>query len=339
GLSGYGFVLGGGAMRRRDFIKVLGGGVAASPLSARAQRTAMPVIGYLAAGAPNSEARLHDAFVKGLGESGYEIGKNARIEYRWAENQYDRLPSMAADLVRQEVAVLAATTTPAARAAKAATGTIPIVFTTIADPVQIGFVTSLNRPGGNVTGATMLSVEVGPKLVELLHAAVPSVGTMVLLINPTNPNAETQSKSMEQAALKLGLKLHVLNASTERDLDAVFARLGELQAGALIIGHDVLFNAQARQLGALTARNKMPAIYTLSEFAASGGLFSYGASGADAWHQAGIYVGRILKGEKPAALPVIQPTTFEFTINLKTAKALGVSIPLPLIASADEIIE
>ncbi|MGC1959417.1 MAG: ABC transporter substrate-binding protein, partial [Pseudolabrys sp.] len=249
-------------MRRRDFIKVLGGGVAAWPLSARAQRTAMPVIGYLAAGAPNSEARLHDAFVKGLGESGYEIGKNARIEYRWAENQYDRLPSMAADLVRQEVAVLAATTTPAARAAKAATGTIPIVFTTIADPVQIGFVTSLNRPGGNVTGATMLSVEVGPKLVELLHAAVPSVGTMVLLINPTNPNAETQSKSMEQAALKLGLKLHVLNASTERDLDAVFARLGELQAGALIIGHDVLFNAQARQLGALKARNKMPAIYT-----------------------------------------------------------------------------
>lgn len=218
-------------MRRRDFIKVLGGGVgvAAWPLSARAQRTAMPVIGYLAAGAPNSEARLHDAFVKGLGESGYEIGKNARIEYRWAENQYDRLPSMAADLVRQEVAVLAATTTPAARAAKAATGTIPIVFTTIADPVQIGFVTSLNRPGGNVTGATMLSVEVGPKLVELLHAAVPSVGTMVLLINPTNPNAETQSKSMEQAALKLGLKLHVLNASTERDLDAVFARLGELK--------------------------------------------------------------------------------------------------------------
>ena len=326
-------------MRRRDFIKVLGGGVAASPLSARAQRTAMPVIGYLAAGAPNSEARLHDAFVKGLGESGYEIGKNARIEYRWAENQYDRLPSMAADLVRQEVAVLAATTTPAARAAKAATGTIPIVFTTIADPVQIGFVTSLNRPGGNVTGATMLSVEVGPKLVELLHAAVPSVGTMVLLINPTNPNAETQSKSMEQAALKLGLKLHVLNASTERDLDAVFARLGELQAGALIIGHDVLFNAQARQLGALTARNKMPAIYTLSEFAASGGLFSYGASRADAWHQAGIYVGRISNGEKPAALPVFQPTTFEFTINLKTAKALGVSIPLPLIASADEIIE
>lgn len=326
-------------MRRRDFIKALGGGVAAWPLSARAQRPAMPVIGYLAAGSPNSEARLHEAFVKGLGEAGYTDGKNTRIEYRWAENQYDRLPAMAADLVRQDVAVLAATTTPAARAAKAATGTIPIVFTSIADPVQIGFVASLNRPGGNVTGATMLGVEVGPKLMELLHGAVPSVGTVALLVNPANPNAETQSKSIEQAALKLGVKLHVLNASTESDLDTVFAKLNQLGAGALIIAHDVLFNAQARQLGALTLRNKMPAIYTLSEFAASGGLISYGASRADAWRQAGIYVGRILKGEKPSELPVIQPTTFEFAINLKTAKALGVSIPLPLIASADEIIE
>ena len=235
--------------------------------------------------------------------------------------------------------MLAATTTPAARAAKAATGTIPIVFTSIADPVQIGFVTSLNRPGGNVTGATMLSVEVGPKLMELLHAAVPSAGTMVLLVNPDNPNAETQSKSIQQAAVKLGVKFHVLNATTERDFDTVFTKLKELQAGALIIGHDVFFNAQARQLGALTLRNKMPAIYTLSEFAASGGLISYGASRSDTWHQAGVYVGRILKGEKPSELPVIQPTTFEFAINLKTAKALGVSVPLPLIASADEIIE
>ena len=326
-------------MRRRDFIRALGGGLAAWPLSARAQRTAMPVIGYLAAGSPNSEARLHEAFLKGLGEAGYADGKNTRIEYRWAENQYDRLPLMAADLVRQEVAVLAATTTPAARAAKAATGTIPIVFTTIADPVQIGFVTSLNRPGGNVTGATMLSVEVGPKLVELLHVAVPSAGTMVLLVNPDNPNAEIQSKSMQQAAVQLGVKFHVLNATTESDFDTVFAKLKELQAGALIIGHDVFFNAQARQLGALTLRNKMPAIYTLSEFAASGGLISYGASRSDAWHQAGVYVGRILKGEKPSELPVIQPTTFEFAINLRTAKALGVSVPLPLIASADEIIE
>lgn len=326
-------------MRRRDFIKALGGGVAAWPLSARAQRPAMPVIGYLAAGSPNSEARLHDAFLKGLGEAGYIDGKNTKIEYRWAENQYDRLPSMAADLVRQDVAVLAATTTPAARAAKAATDTIPIVFTTIADPVQIGFVASLNRPGGNVTGATMLSVEVGPKLVELLHVAVPSAGTMALLVNPTNPNAETQSKSIEQAAAKLGVKLHVLNASTESDLDTAFAKLNQLGAGALIIAHDVFFNAQARQLGGLTLRNKLPAIYTLPEFSAGGGLISYGASRADGWHQAGLYVGRILKGEKPSELPVIQPTTFEFAINLRTAKALGVSVPLPLIASADEIIE
>ena len=325
-------------MQRREFITLAIGAAAAWPLAARAQRMAMPVIGYLAAGNPKSETRLVDAFVKGLGEAGYEDGKNAKIEYLWAENQYDRLPSMAADLVRRGVAVIAATTTPAVRAAKAASGTNPIVFTTIADPVQIGFVASLNRPGGNVTGATLLSVEVGPKLVELLHGAVPSAGTMVLLLNPTNPNAETQSRSIQQAAIKLGL-LHVLNASTESDFDSVFARLGELQAGALIIGHDVFFNAQTRQLAAWTVRNKIPAIYTLSEFAASGGLISYGASRTDAWHQAGVYVGRILKGEKPAELPVIQPTTFEMAINLKTAKALGISIPLTLIARADEIIE
>ncbi len=326
-------------MRRRDFIKIIGGGTAAWPCAAWAQPMAMPVIGYLAAGNPNSEARLVEAFVKGLGTAGYENGKNTKIEYRWAENQYDRLPSMAADLVRREVAVIAATTTPAARAAKAATGMIPIVFTMIADPVQIGVVASLNCPGGNVTGATLLSVELGPKLVELLHGAVPSVRTMALLINPTNPNAETQSRSIQQAAFKLGLNLHVLNASTERDFDSAFAKSRELQAGALIIGHDVFFNAQAKQLAALTVRAKIPAIYTLSEFAASGGLISYGASRIDAWRQAGVYVGRVLKGEKPAELPVIQPTTFEMTINLRTAKALGISIPSALIAGADEIIE
>ncbi len=325
-------------MRRRDFIKVMGVGAAAWPLAARAQPS-RPVVGYLAAGAPQSEARLHEAFVKGLGEAGYEDGKNIQIEYRWAENQYDRLPSMAAELVSQKVTVITATTTPAAHAAKAATGTIPIVFTTIADPVQIGFVASLNRPGGNVTGATMLSVEVGPKLMELLHAAVPSASTMALLVNPTNPNAETQTKSIQQAALKLGLTLHVLNASNEPDLDAVFAKLNEIQAGALIIGHDVFFNAQAKQLGASTARNKIPAIYTLSEFAASGGLISYGASRSDTWRQAGIYVGRILKGDKPADLPVMQPTRFEFAINLKTAKALGLTIASSLLTSADEVIE
>jgi ABC-type uncharacterized transport system substrate-binding protein len=325
-------------MRRRDFIKIMGVGAAVWPVAARAQPS-LPVVGYLAAGAPNSETRLHETFIKGLRESGFEDGRNVRIEYRWAENQYDRLPSMAAELVGRKVAVITATTTPAVRAAKAATDTTPIVFTTIADPVQAGFVASLNRPGGNVTGATLLSVEVGPKLVELLHGAVPSASTMVLLVNPTNPNAETQSNSIHQAALKLGLALQVLNASTERDLDTVFAKLGEIQGAALIIGHDVFFNAQARQLGTWTVRNRIPAIYTLSEFAASGGLISYGASRADAWHQAGIYVGRILKGEKPGELPVIQPTRFEFMINLKTARALGLTVPLPLLASADEVIE
>ncbi len=328
-------------MRRRDFIKALGGAVGGAavtwPLAARAQR--VPVIGYLAAGNPVSEARLVSAFIKGLGETGYQDGKNAKIEFRWAENQYDQLPRMAAELAGREVAVIAATTTPAVRAAKAATDTIPIVFTMIADPVQIGLVASLNRPGGNVTGATLLSVEIGPKLVEIVHGAVPSARTMALLINPTNPNAEVQSKSIQQAAAKLGVTLHILNASTERDFDSAFAKSTELQAGALIIGHDVFFNAQTKQLAALTVRNKIPAIYTLSEFAASGGLISYGASRADAWHHAGVYVGRILKGEKPADLPVIQSTTFEMVINLKTAKALGVSISTTLIGRADEIIE
>jgi putative ABC transport system substrate-binding protein len=326
-------------MRRREFIKVIGGGAAMWPLAAHAQRAPLPVIGYLAAGNANSESRLVEAFVKGLRETGYEDGRNVRIEYRWAENQYDRLPSMAADLVGRGVALIAAMTTPAALAAKEATSTIPIVFTSIADAVQMGWVASLNRPGGNVTGATMLSVEIGPKLVDLLHEAVPSAKTMAFLVNPTNPNAEVQSRSVQQAALKHGLKLHILEASTESGIDQAFAKLGELQANALVIGHDVLFNAQTKQLAALATRNNIPAIYTLSQFAASGGLISYGASRADAWYHAGVYVGRILKGEKPADLPVIQPMMFEMAINLRTAKALGLSIPLPLIAGANEIIE
>jgi putative ABC transport system substrate-binding protein len=297
----------------------------------------MPVIGFLDAASPKSDASLVAEFVKGLGETGYVDGKNIQIEYRWAENQYDRLPGIAADLVRQQVAVIAAVSTPAARAAKAATATIPIVFTTIADPVQMGFVASLNRPGGNVTGITLLSVEAGPKLVDLLHGAVPSATIIALLVNPTNPNTETQSKNIQAAALKLGLQVHVLSASVERDFDAVFAKLHELKAGALIIVQDVFFNTQSQQLAALTVRHVIPAISQLREFAAAGGLISYGASRSDAWRQAGIYVGRILKGEKPAALPVIQPTKFELTINLKTAKAFGLS--LPFVGLADEVIE
>jgi len=326
-------------LRRRDFIKVISGGAAVWPLSARAQQPTMPVVGYLSAGTSSGDARPVAAFVKGLGETGYQDGKTVQIEYRWAENQYDRLSSIAADLVRQKVAVIAAVSTPAARAAKAATATIPVVFTTIADPVQIGLVASLNRPGGNVTGVTILSVEVGPKLLELLHGAVPSATTIALLVNPTNPNAETQSKNTQEAARRLGLELHVLNASTERDFDAVFAKVRELRAGALLIGQDVFFNAESAQLGVLTVRHAIPAIFPLPEFAAAGGLMSYGASRSDAWHQAGIYVGRILKGEKPADLPVMQPTKFELVINLKTARTLGLTIPPGVLAIADEVID
>jgi putative tryptophan/tyrosine transport system substrate-binding protein len=326
-------------VRRRDFIKVIGGAAAALPLAAQAQRPAMAVVACLSANSSSGDARPIAAFANGLGETGYEDGKTVKIEYRWADGQYDRLPSMAADLVSNQVAVMAALGTPAVRAAKAATATIPIVFTTIADPVQIGFVASLNRPGGNLTGATLLAVEVGPKLLEMLRGVVPSATIIALLVNPTNPNSETQSKSTQEAARRLGLELHVLNASEERDFDTVFANLRELKASALIIAQDVYFNGETARLAALTVRHAIPAVYPLPEFAAAGGLFSYGASRSDAWRQAGIYVGRILRGEKPAELPVVQPTKFELTINLKTASALGLVVPTSLLASADEVIE
>jgi putative ABC transport system substrate-binding protein len=325
-------------MRRRTFIAALGG-AATWPFTAHAQQSVMPVLGFLAAGTPKGYAQALAAFLKGLSETNYVDGKNVHIEYRWAENQYDRLPAMAADLVRRQVAVIAAVSTPAARVAKAATGTIPVVFTTIADPVQIGLVESLNRPGGNVTGATLMSVEVGPKLLDLLHRALPSVTTIALLLNPTNPNIETQSRTLQAAALKLGLQIQVVTVSAESDLDAMFERLKEIRAGALMISQDPLFNAQSEQLAALTIHHRMPAIYELRQFAAAGGLMSYGDSQNDAWHQAGIYVGRILKGEKPADLPVMQATKLDFVINLKTAKTLGLTIPDGLVNAADEVIE
>jgi putative ABC transport system substrate-binding protein len=325
-------------MKRREFI-ALAGGAAAWPVFARAQQPMLPVVAYLSANSSSGDARPASAFVQGLGEAGYQDGKNVRIEYRWADGQYDRLPSMAADLVRDKVAVMAALGTPAVRAAKAATTTIPIAFTTIADPVQIGFVASLSRPGGNATGATLLAVQIGPKLLEILLGVVPSATTIALLVNPTNPNSEMQLKNTEEAAGKLGLQLHILRASEEHDFDRAFADLSELKASALIIGTDVYFNAESKRLAALTVRHAVPSIYALPEFATAGGLFSYGASRIDAWRQAGIYAGRILKGAKPAELPVVQPTKFELTINLKTAKALGLTVPNSLLAIADEVIE
>ena len=326
-------------MNRREMIAALGG-AAAWPLAARAQQTAMPVIGILN---PTTSGGvwlpLEAAFRQGLSDAGYTEGRNVRIEGRWAEGQYDRLPALAADLTQHGVAAIAAFTTPAAKAAKAATATIPIVFTTISDPVQIGFVASLNRPGGNMTGVSVLAVEVGPKLLELLHAAVPSAKAIGLLINPRNPNADAQSKNLQTAAQRLGLQLHVLNASTQGDLEPVFARVQELKVNALMIAQDALFNTQTGQLADLSVRYAVPAIYPNRDFAGAGGLMSYGTDLRDAYRQAGIYAGRILKGEKPADLPVIQASKFELIINLKTARTIGLSLSPDMVSIADEVIE
>jgi ABC-type uncharacterized transport system substrate-binding protein len=326
-------------MKRRDVITLLGGAAAAWPLAVRAQQSAMPVIGLLGSATASDWTPYVSAFRQGLHDAGYVEGSNVAIEAHWANNQYERLPAMADELVKRKVTVIAAFSTPAARAAKAATATIPIVFTTIADPVQVGFVASLNRPGGNMTGSTNLSVEVGPKLVELLHEAIPTAKIMALLVNPTNSNTETLSRSLQVAARTLGLQLHVLNASTESDFDAVFETLRQLKADGLVVVSDVFFNVQSKQLAALTIRHAIPAISQSPEFTVAGGLMSYTGSIPDEYHQAGVYTGRILKGEKPADLPVVQGTKFELVINLKTAKALGLNVPLGLLNAADEVIE
>jgi ABC-type uncharacterized transport system substrate-binding protein len=326
-------------MRRREFITLLGGAAAAWPVVAQAQQPAMPVIGFLNTRAPGEDTHLLAAFRQGLSETGYVEGHNATIEYRWAEGQYDRLPAMAADLIQQRVTVIAATSTPAALAAKAATSTVPIVFTTGGDPIKLGLVASLNRPGGNVTGVTALSVEVGPKRLELARELFPGATTFALLVNPANPVAATVSKDLQAVADTLGVRLHVLHASTEADFEAAFATAAQLRAAALVISADPVFGSHAAQLGALALRHSVPAIYQFREFVAAGGLMSYGGSITDTYRVAGLYAGRILKGEKPADLPVVQSTKVELILNLKTAKALGITVPLPLSGRADEVIE
>jgi putative ABC transport system substrate-binding protein len=328
-------------MDRRDFITLLGGAAATWPLAARAQQGKLPVIGFLNGAAANGYEQNVNGFLQGLKETaGYVEGQNVKIEYRWAEDHYDRLPGMAADLVRRQVTVIAANT-PAAPAAKAATTTIPIVFATSADPVAIGLVASLNRPGGNLTGVASLGLEMGAKQLQLLHEAVPTSTVMALLVNPTNPTiAETELRDLQAAAGILGLKLQVLQASTEHDFDRVFATAAELRVGGIVIGAaDPLFIGRSEQLATLALRHAMPTIFQNREFAAAGGLISYGASIANLYRQAGLYVGRILKGEKPADLPVQQATKFELVVNLKTAMALGLTVPPSLLAIADEVIE
>jgi putative ABC transport system substrate-binding protein len=325
-------------IRRREFITLLGG-AAAWPVAARAQQPT-PVIGFLNSGSPDADRDRVRAFRQGLSETGYVEGRNVTIEYLWADDHNDRLPAMAVDLVHRSVNVIVTGGTPATLAARAATKTIPIVFVLSTDPVQAGLVTSLNRPGGNITGVTGLNVELAPKKLELLHELLPSAASVALLVNPTNTVAtEHETRTVQAAARTLGLRLHILHASTERDFEAAFVSLVQLRAEALVIGSDLFFTSRAEQLAALTVRHAVPAIYQFREFTAAGGLMSYGGSFTDWGRQAGIHTGRILAGAKPADLPVQQATRVELFINLKTAKALGISVPLPLSGRADDVIE
>jgi putative tryptophan/tyrosine transport system substrate-binding protein len=322
-------------MRRRDFILLVG--TAVWPCFARAQQRPLPVIGVLDGGSPAHNWLA--AFRQGLGEAGYVEGRNVAIEYRWADGHYDRLPALAADLVRLQVTVIAATSTPPALAAKAATTTIPVVFTTGSDPVKFGLVASLSQPGGNLTGVTRLNLQLGPKRLDLLHELVPMVKIIALLVNPTNPNAELLSKDVQAAAGALGLQIHVLKARTDGDILAAFDSLGQLRAGGLLIGPDPFFNTRAAQLAALTISHAVPTIYQYTEFSSAGGLMSYGGSLTESHRQVGIYTGKILAGAKPSDLPVEQITKIELIINLKTAKKLGLTIPVTLLGLANEVIE
>jgi putative ABC transport system substrate-binding protein len=324
-------------MRRREFISLLGGAVA-WPFTAGAQQPAVPVIGFLQTGAPGATAHITAAFHRGIKEAGYVEGQNVEVVYRYADGQYDRLPSLVADLVRRQVALIGAFGPPAAQAAKAATTTIPIVFTST-DPVKYGLVASLNRPGGNATGAHVLTADLEGKRLELLGELVSASAPVAVLINPKGDYAEQQAKDLQAGAPRIGRQILILNASSERDIDNAFRTLIARQAAGLLVAADPFFNSRREQLVALATYHGIPAIYEFREYALAGGLMTYGISITDSYRQAGVYAGRVLKGEKPSDLPVVQSTKFDLVINLKTAKALGLEIPAKLLALADEVIE
>ena len=326
-------------MRRRAFITLLGGATVAWPLAARAQQTGMPVVGYLDASSPGASAPRVAIFRRGLAEAGYVEGRNVAIEYRWAEGRYDRLPEMAVELVRREVAVIVASTIPAAVAAKSATATIPIVFYVAGDPVKLGLVAGLARPGGNATGLNNFLAELGAKHLGLLRELLPTAARIGLLVNPTNPNVEGATKDVTAAAPAIGVEIEVVQASDSREIEAAFATLVRNRADALVVGPDPFFASRRLQLATLAMRHAIPAVYNAREFVEAGGLMSYGTNLTEVHRQLGAYAGRILKGDKPAELPVVQSTKFEFVINLIAAKALGLTVPPALLARADEVIE
>jgi ABC-type uncharacterized transport system substrate-binding protein len=326
-------------MKRREFITLLGNAAATWPMAAWAQQAEMPVVGFLHSASPGPFTRLLAAFRDGLKDNGYVEGSNVRIEFRWAEGQYDRLPALAADLIDRHVSVIAAFGPVASFVAKAATSTVPVVFTFNDDPVKSGLVASLNRPGGNVTGINVLTGELEGKRLGFLTEMVPHVTLIAVLVNPTNSQTELSAKEIQKAAAAIGRQVIMINAHNERDIDAAFAMIMEKRAGALLVGNDVFFNSRRDQIVTLAAHYKLPAIYEFREFAEAGGLMSYGTNLADVYSQAGNYVGKILKGAKPAELPVNQLTKFELVINLKVARTLGLTMPPGLISIVDDVIE
>jgi putative tryptophan/tyrosine transport system substrate-binding protein len=326
-------------MKRREFITLLGGAAAAWPLAARAQQPKVPVIGFLHSASPGPATPHVAAFRQGLDEAGYVEGRNVAIEYRWAEGQYDRLPAMATELVRRPVALIVATPIPSAVAAKAATSIIPIVFNVAGDPVKLGLVAGLGRPGGNATGVNSFQAELGAKQLGMLRELLPKAARIGLLVNPTNTNLEGVTKDVTAAASTIGVQIDVVQASDSREIEVAFATLSRNRADALVVGSDVYFNSRRLQLATLATRHAIPAVYNTREFSEAGGLMSYGTSLPEVYRQLGVYAGRVLGGVKPADLPVIQPTKFELVINLPTARALGLEVPPTLLARADEVIE